>query len=221
MTIKADKITGHWVSACTQQVLLVLYEKDVEFELKNIDWSTAEHKSAPHLEKQPFGQIPFIDDDGFVLFECRAICRYITAKYADRGPKLLPNSSDLRAVALFEQAASIEQSNFEPYASVIAHERYYNPLQGFPVDEAAYQRSFGILNAKLDGYERILSKQKYLAGNELTLADLWHLPYADTVEKFVPELFESHPKFNDWYQALKARPSWVKVKEFIQQSMKA
>ncbi|KAG9042341.1 hypothetical protein FS837_010974 [Tulasnella sp. UAMH 9824] len=218
MTIK---ITGHWVSACTQQVLLVLYEKGVEFELKNIDWSTAEHKSEPHLKKQPFGQIPFIDDDGFILFECRAIARYLATKYADQGPKLLPDPSDLKAVALFEQAASIEQSNFDTYACVIAHEKYYNPLQGFPTDEAAYQRNLDILNAKLDGYERILSKQKYLAGDELTLADLWHLPYSDVAETIAPQLFESHPKFNEWYQGLKARPSWVRVKEFIQESMKA
>ena len=32
------------------------------------------------------------------------------------------------------------------------------------------------LNARLDAYEKILSKQKYLAGDELTLADLFHLP---------------------------------------------
>lgn len=29
------------------------------------------------------------------------------------------------------------------------------------------------LGAKLDGYERILSKQAYLAGDEITLADLF------------------------------------------------
>ncbi|KAG8919197.1 hypothetical protein FRC00_011633, partial [Tulasnella sp. 408] len=152
---------------------------------------------------------------------CRAIARYLATKYAEQGPKLLPDPSDLKAVALFEQAASIEQSNFDTYACVIAHEKYYNPLQGFPTNEAAYQRNLDILNAKLDGYERILSKQKYLAGDELTLADLWHLPYSDVAETIAPQLFESHPKFNEWYQGLKARPSWVRVKEFIQESMKA
>ncbi|KAG8901334.1 hypothetical protein FRC01_009877 [Tulasnella sp. 417] len=183
--------------------------------------STGEIKREPHLKYQPFGQIPFIDDDGFILFECRAICRYLATKYADQGPKLLPDQSDLKAVALFEQAASIEQSNFDTYVGVIAHEKYYKPLQAIPSDEAAYQRNFDILNAKLDGYERILSKQKYLGGDELTLADLWHLPYADVAENVTPQLFESHPRFNEWYQGLKVRPAWIKVKELIQQSMKA
>jgi glutathione S-transferase len=32
------------------------------------------------------------------------------------------------------------------------------------------------LNQRLEGYERLLSRQPYLAGEELTLADLFHMP---------------------------------------------
>ncbi|KAG5729809.1 hypothetical protein E4T56_gene993 [Termitomyces sp. T112] len=28
-----------------------------------------EHKSAEYFQKQPFGQVPYIDDDGFILYE--------------------------------------------------------------------------------------------------------------------------------------------------------
>lgn len=34
-----------------------------------------------------------------------------------------------------------------------------------------------LLEQKLDVYEKILSKQKYLAGDEFTLADLFHVPW--------------------------------------------
>ena len=34
-----------------------------------------------------------------------------------------------------------------------------------------------MLAKKLEGYERVLSKSKYLAGPEMTLADLFYLPY--------------------------------------------
>ena len=38
-------------------------------------------------------------------------------------------------------------------------------------------KNVAALSANLDIYEQILSKQRYLAGDELTLVDLLHLPY--------------------------------------------
>jgi glutathione S-transferase len=51
----------------------------------------------------------------------------LEAKYPDQGTKLAPASSDLKAKALFEQAASIESANFDPYASKIFVEGVYKP----------------------------------------------------------------------------------------------
>ncbi|KIO19252.1 hypothetical protein M407DRAFT_31106 [Tulasnella calospora MUT 4182] len=179
----------------------------------HVDIGAGEHKSEAFLKMQPFGQIPVLEDDGFYLFESRAITRYIATKYADQGTNLLPDPNDLKAVALFEQAACIEQADFDPYASEIAVEKVFKPHRGAAPDEAVFTKLVTSLNSKLDGYEKILSKQKYLGGDQLTLVDLWHLPYGQIAEKFAPEIYESHPKFNAWWQALKARPSWVKANE--------
>ncbi|KAG8923994.1 hypothetical protein FRC00_005628 [Tulasnella sp. 408] len=215
-------IIGHPSSGSTRRVKTVLIEKGIEYTLKPLDWAVAEHKSEAYLKLQPFGQIPvLIDEDGFTLFgvdrvpgsESRAITRYIASKYAEQGTKLLPDPSDAKAVALFEQAASIEQGNFDPYAYGIADEKVFNPMKGIPTDEKRLEYLIDTLNAKLDGYERILSKQKYLAGDELTIVDLWHIPYAEMSEKFAPQVYEAHPKVNAWYKALKERPSWIKAKE--------
>ncbi|KAG6836033.1 hypothetical protein H0H93_012123, partial [Arthromyces matolae] len=162
------KLYGHPHSSCTHRVAIVLHEKQVPFEFILVDIvKGSDHKSPGYLEKQPFGQIPLLDDDGFLLYESRAICRYIATKYADQGTSLIP--TDPKARALFEQAASIEQSNFNTFA---AQAVWYN----LPYDAAAFEAETKKLDAKLDIYDKILSKQKYLAGNELTLADLFHLP---------------------------------------------
>lgn len=52
------------------------------------------------------------DDDGFILYESRAICRYLAEKYMDQGSQLLPVG--LKERALVEQAASVEYSHFYP-----------------------------------------------------------------------------------------------------------
>ncbi|KAF8645502.1 hypothetical protein AX16_007787 [Volvariella volvacea WC 439] len=166
---------GHPRSSCTLRVALVLHEKKVPFEFVPVDLPNGEHKSAAYLEKQPFGQIPYIDDDGFILYESRAIGRYIATKYADQGTPLIPK--DPKALALFEQAASTEAFNFEPFAAGMATEKIYKVYKGQTTDEAAYAQHNTTLAAKLDAYERILSKQKYLAGDEVTLADLFHVPH--------------------------------------------
>ena len=94
-------------------------------------------------EKQPFGVIPvLIDTNGYKIYglffsfkirknnycifklESRAICRYLEAKYKGHGTELIP-SNDVQAQSLFEQAASIETSYFDPYASVIVYERAF------------------------------------------------------------------------------------------------
>lgn len=121
------KLHGIPQSTCTQRVLTVLKEKNVPYEIVPVDFSKAEHKSEEYLKKQPFGQVPYIEDNGFVLFESRAIARYIAAKYRDQGTPLLPDPADLKATALFEQAASIETSNFDPSASGIAIEKVFKP----------------------------------------------------------------------------------------------
>ena len=58
------------------------------------------------------------------VVESRAICRYLEAKYKGKGTELIP-SSDVKALGLFEQAAYIESSNFDPFASVMVFERAF------------------------------------------------------------------------------------------------
>lgn len=61
------------------------------------------------------------DDDGFILFESRAISRYLSAAHANG--KLIPKGT--KESAIFEQAVSIEQANFDPFVTVLARERFY------------------------------------------------------------------------------------------------
>ena len=70
------------------------------------------------------------DDDGFVLYESRAISRYIATKYAAQGTALIPTG--LQAVALFEQALSVEQNNFFLPIYQIFMEKVINPCVSEP-----------------------------------------------------------------------------------------
>jgi glutathione S-transferase len=57
------------------------------------------------------------------------------------------------------------------------YQRVFTPMMGAKTDEARVTELAKVLDGKMAAYEAILSKQKYLAGDELTLADLFHLPH--------------------------------------------
>ncbi|KAF8875495.1 hypothetical protein BD779DRAFT_1678200 [Infundibulicybe gibba] len=61
-------------------VATVLNEKQVPFEFIPVNTGCGEHKTAEYRACNPFCQAPYIDDDGFILYESRAICRYISMK---------------------------------------------------------------------------------------------------------------------------------------------
>ncbi|KAF8521619.1 hypothetical protein BU17DRAFT_45637 [Hysterangium stoloniferum] len=109
---------------------MVLKEKQVPYELIQIDLSKGRHFTKPirtSRRSTPFGQVPVLSDGLTQIFESRAISWYIAQKYAARGAPLLPSPIDLQKWARFEQAASIEQTDFDVYASGIAGELVFGP----------------------------------------------------------------------------------------------
>ncbi|KAF8333881.1 glutathione S-transferase [Amanita rubescens] len=212
------RLHGFAVSTCTQRVATVLIEKKVPFELVNLDWSKGEHKSETYLKMQPFGQAPVLEDDGFILYESRAIGRYIAIKYANQGTQLYPE--DLQKKALVEQAVSVEASNWDPHASGIAFEKVVKKWRGLEIDEAQVTKHITALGGRLDVYEKILSKQKYIAGDEFSLADLFHLPYGVKVyQGGHGDLIESRPNVKRWFNEIRNRDSWKAVEDGVKSTL--
>ncbi|KAF7296897.1 hypothetical protein MIND_00921500 [Mycena indigotica] len=197
------KIYGSKLATCTRRVATVCHELQVPFELVEVDIVNKEHKTPAYMEHQPFGQIPYIDDDGFILFETRAICRYLAAKYPRNN--LLP--TDPKQNALFEQAAAFEQANFDPAASKVGLEFYKRRL-GWGFDQQAVDANLPQLELRVPGYEAILGKTRYLAGDNITLADIFHLPYGAFVAEG-SDVLTKHPNIARWLNELTARPSWL------------
>ncbi|KAG6845253.1 hypothetical protein H0H87_011988 [Tephrocybe sp. NHM501043] len=212
------KLYGSGNSTCTRRVGAFLREKKIPFELVEVNLAQGEHKSPAYLEKQPFGQIPYIDDDGYILYESRAICRYLEEKFPNQGPKLIP--TELKAKGLFEQAASVELNNFDPYANKAVFEKVFKPYLGLTPDQATFDKHIADLGARLDAYEVILSKQKYVAGNEYTLADLFHLPYGWLLAAGGSNILsdESRPNVVRWWKDITSRDAWVAVKDGVVKS---
>ena len=182
----AIKLYGPAMSTCVKRVLTTLKEKGLEYELVPVDLSKGEHKSEAFREKQPFGVVPVLEDDGFVIYESRAICRYLEAKYKGQGTELIP-TGDVQALGIFEQGASIETGYYDACVSGIVFEKLFKPMFGWgEADEARVKTLAEKLATNLDVYDKILSKQEYIGGKTFTLADIYHLPYGALL--FAPQV---------------------------------
>ncbi|KAJ7820489.1 glutathione S-transferase-like protein [Mycena leptocephala] len=194
------KLYGFKLSSCTRRVAVVCKELDIPYDLIPVDILKGEQRSPEHLARQPFGVVPTIEDDTLSLFESRAIGRYLVAKYGPgSGSTLVPDPSDIVATAKFEQAMSIENNNFDPTGGQLAFELLLKPVRGMQTDEARVKELLATMGGKLD---------------TLTLADLFHLPWAYALtEKANLDLIPSRPNVARWYKDINERPSWQAVKD--------
>ncbi|BEI82549.1 hypothetical protein CcaverHIS002_0304170 [Cutaneotrichosporon cavernicola] len=209
---------GSILSTCTARVVASGATIGADIKLENHDFH-AIHEAA-WAKNQPFNQMPYLVDNttSFEIFESRAICKYIANK---AGSDLLPKQSDAEAYGRFEQGCSIEQSNFDPAASGLAFQLVFAKMFGLETDVKLVEKLKGDLTKKLQGYERLLSKQKFVGGDKLTLADIFHLPYGSIVAQLgvVPSLTDgSLPHVKAWWDTISSLPAW---KEYEQQKAAA
>ncbi|KAK4278091.1 hypothetical protein QN277_015983 [Acacia crassicarpa] len=202
-------------AACPQRVLACLIEKGIDFELIHVDLNRGEHKSPDFLLRQPFGQVPMVEDGDFRLYESRAIIRYYAAKYADRGPDLLGKTLEERAMV--DQWLEVEAHNFNDLCFNLVLQLVILPKMGQPGDLSLAHACEQKLEKVMDVYEKRLSERPYLAGDNFTLADLSHLPGIRYLveEAKMGHLITERKNVNAWWGCISSRPAWKKLMELV------
>lgn len=202
------RLYGHPISTCTRKLLTVFHEKDSPFELTAVNLFTGEQKRPEHLERQPFGQVPAIEDDGFVMFESRAIMRYLDRRLP--GPSLTP--TDSRELGRMDQWMSVEQSYFTPGAMPIIKQLYLGKMAGQEPDMAIVEKCKVEAERALDAAEKVLASRPYFAGEGFSLADISWMPYVEYLfPSGMAELITSRPAVSGWWERVRSRPSWKKI----------
>jgi glutathione S-transferase len=202
------KLYGHPMSTCTRKVLTVLDEKGHQADFVLVDIMKGEGKQDANLARQPFGKVPALDDDGFWLYESRAITRYLDEKLP--GTRLQP--TDLRDRATMEQWMSVEYSYFSPAAMKIISELLLKKMAGLAPDMEKVKAGIEGVSQAFDVAEKALAKQDYFGNKTFSLADISWMPYVQYL--FAAEhghLITSRPAMKAWWERVSTRPSWKKV----------
>jgi glutathione S-transferase len=202
------KIYGHPWSINTRKSLLVAAEKGQPVELKLVMIPKGEHKQPEHVALHPFGKVPVLQHDSFVLYETQAINRYLDRNL--NGPALVP--SDPRAVALVDQWIGIVDSYFSPHAQPFIVETMFRRYLGGEQNQQAIASGRAGMQPALDAADHRLSESPYLAGNQLSLADIHFMPYIEYLMRIgADDLVTSRKSFAAWWDRVSGRPSWQRV----------
>ena len=187
-----------------RRVNIFLAEKGIDIPRVDINLIDGEHKRAPYLDKAGVPQVPALElDDGTVLLESVAICRYLEALQPE--PNML--GRDVMEQVLIDMWQ--RQAELRLFATVATVFRHTNPHLAVLEDQCADwgEVNRGRLNGRLAELDRRLKGREWIVADRLTVADITALVAVDflRVIKFpVPEEFEH---LRAWHARMQARPS--------------
>src|SRR5215468_7149495 len=147
-------------------VLATLEEKAAAYRLAPV--APGMLKTEPHISRHPFGRVPVLEHDGFMLYETQAILRFLDRVLPN--PRLTP--ADPKAAARMDQAMNIcDWYLFQGVNNVIGFHRIVAPrLLGLQPDEAAIASAMPKAHVVFSELSRLLGGKSYLAAEQLTLA---------------------------------------------------
>jgi glutathione S-transferase len=186
-------------------VLATLEEKGAPYRVAAVAHGAL--KSEPYTSRHPFGRVPALEHDGFVLYETQAILRYLDRMLPS--PALTP--ADPKAAARMDQVMNIcDWYLFQGVANVIGFQRVVKPrLIGQPADETAIAQAMPKAHVVIEQLSRVLGEQACFAGGTMSLADLMVAPQLDFLS-LTPEwapLTALRTNLSAWLGRMNARTS--------------
>ena len=197
------KIWGRTNSVNVKKVLWAAEELGLEYQRIDAGLQYGVNKTPEYLKMNPTGLVPTIDDDGFVLWESHPIVRYLAAKHG--AGRLSPADLGQRADAerwmdwTYTFQKEFQRPIFWPLVRTPPEKR----------DPAAIEAAQGLRRAPEDPRAH-LAERRYLAGNELTVADI---PLGCHVQLWMRLPLErpAQPHLQAWFERLCERPAFRKT----------
>ena len=144
--------------------------------------------------------------DGLTLSESAAICEYIEERSPE--PPLLPKDAGARhevrrIVGWFDDKFHREVT------SNLLYERVNKKItkEGYP-DSKNVKAGAKAIKFHLEYMERLLDERRWLAGNEMTLADFAAAAHLSALDYISDVDWNSFAGVKDWYAKIKSRPAF-------------
>eukprot|EP01010_Urceolus_cornutus_P004240 NODE_647_length_1460_cov_1505.178597_g487_i0.p1 GENE.NODE_647_length_1460_cov_1505.178597_g487_i0~~NODE_647_length_1460_cov_1505.178597_g487_i0.p1 ORF type:complete len:421 (+),score=114.41 NODE_647_length_1460_cov_1505.178597_g487_i0:94-1356(+) len=187
------------------KVLIVAEYAGIKFDVPPFELGK-DNLTEEFLLKNPIGKTPVLEtDDGMIVFESNAICKYVASLKPEAG---LLGTSDLQA-AQIAQWVEFTTSEVEP--SVLT---WVGPIIGaIPFDGQLHKRAQDLIKIAFTALNRYLERNTFLVGERLTIADI--ILAATVLPLFQKALEPRHrtpyPNVNRWFELITQQPNFRAV----------
>ena len=187
------KLYDFVLSGHAHRVRLMLSLLKLEHETIGLDLVNGEHKGEQYKELSPFGLVPVLDDDGFIVRDSNAILVYLASKY---GQEWLPQ--DPETLARIHEWLAKEASNAPGSARLVTV--FGRDLDQQKMIEESHEL-LAIMDNQLDSHD-------WLAAPHATIADVSVYSYI----YLAPEGGVSLDKYSNvlkWLARVEALPGFL------------
>jgi glutathione S-transferase len=208
------QLDGPKYSTYTRTVRLALAEKQVDYDLNEVDFLRGAAATPEHRSRHPFGKVPVLVDGEFSVYETGAILSYIQDAFD--GPSLMPSEPQKRA-SVNQMSSVINAYVYPPVVGTIVIQRFIMPILGRDCDVVRTEKAVGSARNALNVVNNNMGESTFLAGETITAADLYLVPMYDFFE-MTPEGSSLLPEFANlarWWTDMKDRPSVVNTRASI------
>src|SRR5476649_1395240 len=197
-------VYGFDFSSTANKVRFAANAMGLKYEYKRVNLFAGEQRSPEFLKLNPIGRVPAIDDNGFKVFESAVIIKYLADK---NNSPLYPK--DLQKRTIVDQWIDFSNLHVATALNRVTFNRAMYKLLNVEKDERSLNDGIKFLGQFLPLIEKQLKENKFLAGSEMTLADINLLAVLDPAELSEVDL-SIYPSINAWRKNLKTQSFYTK-----------
>ncbi|MDA7563807.1 glutathione S-transferase family protein [Gammaproteobacteria bacterium] len=189
-----------------RKVRMFLVEKNItDVEIVNIDLMQGEHKTPEYRAIAPNSRIPALQlDDGTVVMESTAICRYLESLYPE--PNLFGESPmEIASIEMWQ--CRVHNELMIPLAMGFRH--LHPAMAKMETQNKEYgetQKNIGMKSLKY--FNGVLAESKFIAGERYTFADIQMISTTDFFIGLNQLELEDYPEIERHTKLMSERPSF-------------
>ncbi|XP_045446578.1 glutathione S-transferase theta-2-like [Melitaea cinxia] len=183
--------------------LMICDIHNVPVEKIDVNFLKLEQFKPDYVKKNPIHTVPLLEDDDLSIHDSHVILTYLTEKYG-KDESLYPK--DLKKRAQVDQKLFLDTLIFFRMRAITTPAFFEGARKPTEKQLKDLEEAYKFLEA-------FLSKTKFVAGDNMTIADISLLATFNAVRYIIPMDFTKYPKVHDWFSHMKSQSFYKKIIE--------